>query len=119
MLRENPHPAEWLGRKIPRRTPIFLGTPDALCRSEAYVLMELTDVVVRDGSTVCVRRVTADEAAFRDTLLRISEVVTVAPGVHELDVHPVVVTGSAAWVADVRIRVGDRLPPRAGRRVEY
>jgi acyl-CoA synthetase (NDP forming) len=61
----------------------------------------------------------ADEAALRDTLLRISELVTVAPEVHELDVNPVVVTGSAACVADVRIRIGDRLPPRAGRRVEY
>ena len=61
----------------------------------------------------------ADEAALRDTLLRISELVTVAPEAHELDVNPVVVTGSMACVADVRIRIGDRLTPRAGRRVEY
>ena len=61
----------------------------------------------------------ANEAALRDTLLRISELVTVAPEVRELDVNPVVVTESTACVADVRIRIGDRLPPRAGRRVEY
>jgi acetyl coenzyme A synthetase (ADP forming)-like protein len=61
----------------------------------------------------------ADEAALRDTLLRVSELVTVAPEVHELDVNPVVVTESTACVADVRIRIGDRLQPRAGRRVEY
>jgi hypothetical protein len=29
------------------------------------------------------------------------------------------VTGSEASVADVRIRIGDRTQPRAGRRVEY
>ena len=61
----------------------------------------------------------ADESSLRDTLLRISELVTVAPEVHELDVNPVVVTETTACVADVRIRIGDRLPPRAGRRVEY
>jgi len=61
----------------------------------------------------------ADEAALRDTLLRISELVTVAPEVHELDVNPVVVTESTACVADVRIRIGARPQSRAGRRVEY
>jgi hypothetical protein len=31
----------------------------------------------------------------------------------------VIVSGSRACVADVRIRIGDRALPRAGRRVEY
>ena len=61
----------------------------------------------------------ANEAALRDTLLRISELVTVAPEIHELDLNPVIVTGTTACVADVRIRIGDRSPPRSGRRVEY
>ena len=61
----------------------------------------------------------ANEAALRDTLLRVSALVTAAPEVHELDLNPVIVTGSRACVADVRIRIGDRLLPRSGRRVEY
>jgi acyl-CoA synthetase (NDP forming) len=61
----------------------------------------------------------ANEEALRDTLLRVSAVLTVAPEVHELDLNPVIVTGSRACVADVRIRIGDRPLPRAGRRVEY
>jgi acyl-CoA synthetase (NDP forming) len=61
----------------------------------------------------------ADEASLRDILLRVSELLTVAPEVHELDLNPVIVTESSACVADVRIRIGDRLPARAGRRVEY
>ena len=61
----------------------------------------------------------ADEASLREVLLRISELVTVAPEVRELDLNPVIVTGSAARAADVRIRIDDRTPPRTGRRVEY
>ena len=61
----------------------------------------------------------ANEAALRDTLLRISELVTVAPELHELDLNPVIVTASTACAADVRIRIGDRTVRRAGRRVEY
>ena len=61
----------------------------------------------------------ANEAALRDTLLRVSALVTVAPEVHELDVNPVIVTGARACAADVRIRIGDRPLPRSGRRVEY
>jgi acetyl coenzyme A synthetase (ADP forming)-like protein len=61
----------------------------------------------------------ANEAALRDILLRVSELVTVAPEVRELDMNPVIVGESTACVADVRIRIGDRVPPRPGRRVEY
>ena len=61
----------------------------------------------------------ADEASLREVLLRISELVTVAPEVQELDLNPVIVTGSTARAADVRIRIDDRTPPRTGRRVEY
>jgi acyl-CoA synthetase (NDP forming) len=61
----------------------------------------------------------ANEAALRDTLLRISGLLTVAQEVHELDLNPVIVTSSTATVADVRIRISDRILRRAGRRVEY
>jgi acyl-CoA synthetase (NDP forming) len=61
----------------------------------------------------------ANEAALRDTLLRVSALVTVAPEVHELDLNPVIVTASTASVADVRLRIGDRPSGRLGRRVEY
>ena len=47
----------------------------------------------------------ADEAALRDVLLRISELVTAAPEIQELDLNPVVVLSSGACVADVRVRV--------------
>ena len=49
-------------------------------------------------------------------LLRVSALVTVAPDIRELDLNPVIVTGSMACVADVRIRIGDRTLPRGGRR---
>jgi acyl-CoA synthetase (NDP forming) len=60
-----------------------------------------------------------NEAVLREVLLRVSELVTIAPEVRELDLNPVIVTRSTASVADVRIRIGDRALPRAGRRVEY
>jgi acetyl coenzyme A synthetase (ADP forming)-like protein len=61
----------------------------------------------------------ANEAALRDTLLRISGLVSVAPEVLELDLNPVIVSESGARVADVRVLIGDRPLPRSGRRVEY
>jgi acyl-CoA synthetase (NDP forming) len=61
----------------------------------------------------------ANEAALCDTLLRVSALVTIAPEVHELDLNPVIVTGSRACVADVRARIADRPAARSGRRVEY
>jgi acyl-CoA synthetase (NDP forming) len=61
----------------------------------------------------------ADEAALREVLLRISELVTAAPEIQELDLNPVIVLPSGACVADVRLRVeASSAPPRA-RRVEY
>lgn len=61
----------------------------------------------------------ADEPALRDVLLRISELVAAAPEIQELDLNPVIVLSSGAYVADVRLRVGTGTPPRGGRRVEY
>lgn len=61
----------------------------------------------------------ADEAALRNVLLRISELVTAAPEIQELDLNPVVVLSAGACVADVRVRVGAGAPSPRGRRVEY
>ena len=61
----------------------------------------------------------ADEAALRDVLLRISELVTAAPEIQELDLNPVMVLSSGACVADVRVRVEAASQPPRARRVDY
>jgi acetate---CoA ligase (ADP-forming) len=61
----------------------------------------------------------ADEAALLDVLVRVSELVRVAPEVHELDLNPVIVLTAGARVADVRVRVEGITRSRRGRRVEY
>jgi acyl-CoA synthetase (NDP forming) len=61
----------------------------------------------------------ADEAALRDVLLRVSELVRVAPEIQELDLNPVIVLPAGARVADVRVRVDAPMPSKRGRRVEY
>ncbi len=61
----------------------------------------------------------ADEAALRDTLLRVSALLTTAPEIQELDLNPVIVLQSGARVADVRIRIDEVVAPRTGRRAEY
>jgi acetyltransferase len=60
-----------------------------------------------------------DESALRDVLLRVSELVRIAPEIQELDLNPVMVLSAGARVADVRIRVDAGLPAKRGRRVEY
>lgn len=47
----------------------------------------------------------ADEAAFRDVLLRTSALVQACPEIVELDFNPVIVTPSGAIVVDARVRV--------------
>ena len=61
----------------------------------------------------------ADEPALRDVLIRVSELVRVAPEIQELDLNPVIVLSNGARVADVRMRVDAATPSRRGRRVEY
>jgi acyl-CoA synthetase (NDP forming) len=61
----------------------------------------------------------ADEAALRDVVLRVSELLTVCPEIQELDLNPVKVLASGACVIDARIRVERRAPSRGSRRVEY
>jgi acetyltransferase len=61
----------------------------------------------------------ADEPALRDVLIRVSELVRVAPEIQELDLNPVIVLPDGARVADVRLRIGEGRSPKRGRRVEY
>jgi acetate---CoA ligase (ADP-forming) len=60
-----------------------------------------------------------DEDGLRDVLLRVSELVLVAPEIQELDLNPVIVLRSRACVADARLRVEPLQRGRPGRRVEY
>jgi acyl-CoA synthetase (NDP forming) len=61
----------------------------------------------------------ADERALCDVLLRVSELVSVAPEIQELDLNPVIVLAAGARVADVRMRLDAVRPAKRGRRVEY
>jgi hypothetical protein len=60
-----------------------------------------------------------DENGLRDVLLRVSELVMVAPEIQELDLNPVIVLPSRACVADIRLRVESVQHARPGRRVVY
>ena len=47
----------------------------------------------------------ADEAAFRDAVLRISALVGICPEIQELDVNPLAVLRDGIAALDVRVRV--------------
>jgi acetyl coenzyme A synthetase (ADP forming)-like protein len=47
-----------------------------------------------------------DEAAYRDTLLRLSALLQLCPEIEELDLNPVIVTPEGAFAVDARVRVG-------------
>ena len=61
----------------------------------------------------------ADEAAFCRVLVRVSQVLHACSEIQELDLNPVMVLGSGVIAADVRIRVGQRPPASAGRRIRH
>ena len=61
----------------------------------------------------------ADETSLQQVLLRVSELMDVAPEIQELDLNPLIVLTAGAWVADARIRVDSGRPPSRSRRVEY
>jgi acyl-CoA synthetase (NDP forming) len=61
----------------------------------------------------------ADECAFREMLLRVSQLVDACPEIQEMDLNPVMVLPSGALAADVRVRIGPRSPGPKGRRVSY
>lgn len=55
---------------------------------------------------------TADEAAFRDAILRVSALVGLCPEIQELDLNPLMVLPEGASAVDVRVRVGVAPQPR-------
>ena len=61
----------------------------------------------------------ADETSLQQVLLRISELMDVAPEIQELDLNPVIVLNAGTCVADARIRVDSGHPATRSRRVEY
>ena len=56
----------------------------------------------------------ADEAAFRDTILRISTLVGLCPEIQELDLNPVKVLPGGVSAIDVRVRVDGTTPRPPG-----
>ena len=61
----------------------------------------------------------ADEVALRETILRVSLLLSTCPEIQELDLNPVKVLRSGACAVDARVRIDrPRLAPRS-RRVEY
>jgi acetyltransferase len=61
----------------------------------------------------------ADEAALRETLLRVSALVDICPEIQELDLNPVTVLTENVCVVDVRARVERAAPRPSSRRVLY
>jgi acetyl coenzyme A synthetase (ADP forming)-like protein len=60
-----------------------------------------------------------DEQALEQMLVRVSQLIDAVPEVLELDLNPVMVLPHGAIAADVRINVGPRARPPAGRRIAY
>jgi acetyl coenzyme A synthetase (ADP forming)-like protein len=61
----------------------------------------------------------ADEGAFREVLLRVSQLAAACPEIQEMDLNPVLVLGSGAVAVDARIRVAKRASRGGGRRISY
>ena len=60
-----------------------------------------------------------DEDALREMLVRVSQLLDACPEIHEMDINPVMVLRKGAVGADVRIRIGPKAGPPAGRRIMY
>ena len=61
----------------------------------------------------------SDEAALRETLLRVSVMLEVCPEIQELDVNPLKVLERGACAVDVRMRVDRRMSRGGTRRIVY
>ena len=61
----------------------------------------------------------ADEAAFRQALLSISQLIDACPEILEMDINPVLVLAHGAVAADARILIGPKSKGPAGRRIWY
>jgi acetyl coenzyme A synthetase (ADP forming)-like protein len=62
-------------------------------------------------------RPAVDEAAYRDTLLRVSRLLELCPEIEELDLNPVIVTPDGAYTVDVRVRVKPQVTAEAQKKV--
>jgi len=60
-----------------------------------------------------------DEPALRRLLVKVSQLVDACPEIQEMDINPVMVLASGAVAADVRIKIGPKPKPLAGRRITY
>ena len=61
----------------------------------------------------------ADESAFRNLLLALSQLLDVCPEIEEMDLNPVLVLRKGAVVVDARIKVGPVKPALRSRRIAY
>jgi acetate---CoA ligase (ADP-forming) len=61
----------------------------------------------------------ADEAAFRNLLLAVSQLLDACPEIEEMDLNPVMVRRKGAEVVDARIKVGVLPEAHRSRRVSY
>jgi acyl-CoA synthetase (NDP forming) len=61
----------------------------------------------------------ADSAALRETLLRVSTLVGLAPEIRELDINPLSVLETGVRALDARVRIGAPPTRAASRRVSY
>ncbi len=104
------------------------GTLVELLSDAAFRLHPLTDSDVADmleevRGTALLRGYrgapTADEAALRELLHRVSTLIETCPEVREMDLNPVKVLVRGAQVLDARIRVERRPPPDRSRRIAY
>jgi acetate---CoA ligase (ADP-forming) len=94
----------------------------------AFALCPLGDTTARTlidriKGRVCLRGFRGgppvDEAAFRQLLVRVSQVLHACAEIQELDLNPVMALHTGAVAADVRIRVGRKSPAPAGRRIRH
>jgi acyl-CoA synthetase (NDP forming) len=104
------------------------GTLTELVRDTASRLPPLTDVDAAsmvDGlkAVQLLRgyrgRPRADEAALRESLLRLSALVKVCPEIREADINPLVVLPRGAVAIDLRVRVEPLAARPASRRIVY
>jgi acetate---CoA ligase (ADP-forming) len=61
----------------------------------------------------------ADEAALKDTVLRVAALLDGCPEIQELDINPVLVFERGVGALDVRIRITRQVPRAPTRRVRY
>jgi acyl-CoA synthetase (NDP forming) len=96
---------------------------DAVCRLCPLTREEAADMLAEVRGAARLRghrgRPVADEAAFRDALLRVAALLHVCPEIQEMDINPVNVRTSGVAALDARIRVAPPASASTSRRVTY